>query len=206
MDSVTGMIGEDARCYATDHGHPPGNVSYHQFRNVLTFWNKWMDWANAHRAYLDARRDLFLGEGTPGWLEGSAHCLAGRGFIFLRNPTRELRVARIPVNHWLGLSTGDRFRMTQRYPVEKPLGRYRRGEELLMPVNPAETLMIEVAGEVESSRPATDAHGQADRPLVPKGAPVQNAFLALEEVTRLLKSSDFWPAAPLPGRGNMPSF
>jgi hypothetical protein len=35
MDSVTGLTGEDARCHDASHGHPPGNVSYHQFRNVL---------------------------------------------------------------------------------------------------------------------------------------------------------------------------
>ena len=35
MDSVTGLTGEDARCYDAGHGYPPGNVSYHQFRNVL---------------------------------------------------------------------------------------------------------------------------------------------------------------------------
>jgi hypothetical protein len=34
MDGVTGMIGEDARCYDPHHGHLPGNVSYQQFRNV----------------------------------------------------------------------------------------------------------------------------------------------------------------------------
>ena len=34
MDGVTGSIGEDAHCYDPHHGHPPGDVSYGQFRNV----------------------------------------------------------------------------------------------------------------------------------------------------------------------------
>src|SRR5262249_50678821 len=34
--SVAGFIGEDAYYYATSHGHPPGNVRYHQFRNVMS--------------------------------------------------------------------------------------------------------------------------------------------------------------------------
>lgn len=39
MDSlayaVAGYIGDDAYCYAQNHRHPPGNVRYHQFRNVM---------------------------------------------------------------------------------------------------------------------------------------------------------------------------
>lgn len=39
MDSlsfaVAGYLGDDAYCYARDHGHSPGNIRYQQFRNVL---------------------------------------------------------------------------------------------------------------------------------------------------------------------------
>jgi hypothetical protein len=296
MDSVTGLTGEDARCYDPSHGHPPGNVSYHQFRNVLetlrtlkqrhpkvrfviisglirgmpwlmrylagesvtgavepnpawmdrnnhflppdkchrrgglhwllphgsasldpdkreewyttledprrreaykAFWDHWMKWANTHRTYLEARRDLFLGEGAPGWLEGSAHCLGNGGFLFLRNPSRELRVASIPVNSWLGLEKDEQFQMTLRYPEEKPLGRYRRGEDFLMPMQAGAVLLVEIG---------PGSKGSAERPAVPKGAPVQKAFLTLEEVIRRLEKSDYWPAAPLPGQRKMLSF
>src|SRR5205814_3803855 len=57
-------------------GHPGRLKAYKTFRD------RWMTWADAHRAYLNVRRDLFLGEGAPGWLEGSAHCLGDRGFLF----------------------------------------------------------------------------------------------------------------------------
>jgi hypothetical protein len=297
LDSVTGLTGEDAVCYDPSHGHPVGNISYHQFRNVLAtlrtlkelhpkvhfviisglirgmpwlmrylagesvtgavepnpawmdrndyflpphkchrrggihwilphgsasldpenradwytmledakqrqaykgFWDRWMEWANAHQAYLNARRDLFLGEGVPGWLAGSAHCLNDRGFLFLRNATPELRVGCIPVSAWLGLGKGDLFQMTQRYPAEKSVGRYRRGEDFMMPVKAGEAVMIEIG-------PA--APGAADeRPPVPKGVPVQKAFLTLADAVRLLDKTDFWPAGPLPGRDKMRSF
>jgi hypothetical protein len=162
------------------------------------FWDKWMTWANAQRDYLNVRRDLFLGEGVPGWLEGSAHCRGDRGFLFLRNPTRELRVARVPVNHWLGLERGERFRMMERYPAEKPIGHYRMGEELFLPVAPGATLLVEIGPAV--------AGPAGVRPPVPKEASIQKAFLSLKEVIKLLDTSDFWPAAPLPGRDNMPGF
>ena len=144
-----------------------------------------------------------------GWLEGSAHCLGNGGFVFLRNPTAELRVASIPVNGWLGLEKGEQFQMTLRYPVEKSLGRYRRGEDFLMPVKPGAVLLIEIGPASPltlPSPPGGEGRVRGERPAVPKGAPVQKAFLTLEEVIALLKKSDYWPAAPLPGQGKMPSF
>jgi hypothetical protein len=163
------------------------------------FWDKWMTWVNTHRAYLNVRRDLFLGEGVAGGLEGSAHCLADRGFLFLRNPTARLRVARIPVSHWLGLDAGDRFQLVQRYPAEESLGRYRRGEELLIPVKPGATLMLEISPDAAGTTPGTS-------PQVPPDAPVQKAFLTLTEALRLLGEADLWPSAPLPGQGKMRTF
>jgi hypothetical protein len=86
----------------------------------------------------------------------------------------------------------------QRYPEEKALGSYRRGEDLLLPLQPDQTLLIEISPAGEGT--------VGQRPALPKGAPVQKAFLSLEEVIGLLDRADFWPATPLPGHGNMPGF
>ena len=72
------------------------------------------------------------------------------------------------------------------------------GEELFLPVAPGAKLLVEIG-------PAADGPAGV-RPAVPKDAPVQKAFLSLEELIKLLDKSDFWPAAPLPGRDNMPEF
>src|SRR5262249_17970991 len=81
------------------------------------FWDHWMTWARDHAEFLNVRRDLFLGEGAQNSLEGTAHCRGDRGFIFLRNATPGLRVAQLPINHWLGLDQGPWFELTQRHPT-----------------------------------------------------------------------------------------
>jgi hypothetical protein len=132
------------------------------------------------------------------WLQGTAHCRKDRGFLFLHNPTQQARAARIPLNHWLGLTQGEQFTVRSLHPQEKGYGRYRRGEELVIPVEPGQTLVLEIR--------AATVRERGERPKVPTGLPAQKAFLTLEETIALLTKEDFWLAAPLPGKGKMPSF
>jgi hypothetical protein len=293
---IGGMIGQEAECWDTHHGHLPGRVGYHQFRNVLEtlrtlkqrhpkvrlviisglipgmpwlmrymdeeshtgsfdpaawmdhnnyflppsrshrrgamaylvgngspgaeaqpaegwysmledparrkayqeHWDRWMRWANQHQVFLERRRDLFLGEGVPGWLEGSAHCIEDRGFLFLHNSTSEAKAACISLDSRLGLEKGELFQIDQLYPREQALGQCRRGEALTLAVEPGQTLLLQIEPALGPAR--------GERPAVPASLPVQKPFLSLDEVIRLLEPADFWPALPLPGTGNMPHF
>lgn len=64
---------------------------------------RWMEWVDADRVCLRVRRDLFACEESDNGLQGTAHCVGDRGFIFLRNETDETITGEIPINHWLGL-------------------------------------------------------------------------------------------------------
>jgi hypothetical protein len=159
----------------------------------LTFWTKWLDWADEQVEYLRVGRTLFrepwgdnIVASLPPALEGrlpadsaalhgSAHCIKDRGFLFLFNPSASARVGAIPVNHWIGLSHGEQFLVRQLHPqTGATYGPYRRGEELRVEVPARGVLVIEVA-PVTASMAAT-------KPPVSASAMVDKAFLKWEEI------------------------
>lgn len=156
------------------------------------FFRKWMQWASDNVAYLRTRRDIFREpwgdkrldavhvdmEANFPWddpgLHGSAHCIGDRGFLFIFNPSTQTRVAEIPVNHWLGLTSGDAFALTQVFPEEgAALGSYARGETAKLAV-PADTCMI-----VQIAPHSGDAIAL---PAVPADAPVDPAFYTWDAI------------------------
>ena len=124
--------------------------------------------------------------------------LGDRGYIFLHNAGKGTLAGQIPVNRWLGLETGKKFRIKQTYPNAHDYGVYLRGEDLTISVEPRQTLIL----HVEPTHSCPNKH----TPEVPPGVPVQKAFLNLDEVIRLFDAADFWPAGSLPGKDNMPQF
>ena len=161
-------------------------------------WDRWVSWTNQHRKYLQVRRDLFLNTDSSSGLRGTAHMLGDRGYIFLHNAGKETLAGQIPVNRWLGLETGKKFRIKQTYPNSHDYGVYLRGEDLTISVEPRQTLIL----HVEPTHSCPNKHTLE----VPPGVPVQKAFLNLDEVIRLFDAADFWPAGSLPGKDNMPKF
>lgn len=132
------------------------------------FFMKWRAWATKNHEYLTVKRDLF---GCPGDspLDGSAHIIKDRGFLFLLrggfdkgiNQTTALR-ASIPINRWLQVEENPKalYQIQEVYPREgTDLGVYRYGEEFLydMPMAPAVILSLE---------PAASGIGP-QRPLLP---------------------------------------
>jgi len=164
-------------------------------------WDQWMGWIAENRKYLNVRRDLFL-TGTPASsLRGTAHILGDRGFVFLHNSDERTIVGQIPVNHWLGLDEGAKernFDITQKHPTTLNHGVYRWGETAMIPVASGATILLRI-------EPTSAALRQPADRLNPAGS-IQKAFLELEAVIDLLELGDYWPATPLPGRENMPSF
>ncbi|MSS72026.1 MAG: hypothetical protein EXS64_11115 [Candidatus Latescibacteria bacterium] len=157
------------------------------------FWDRWLTWADCHIAYLRAGRTLFrepwgdrMVASLPPALEGrlpapeaglngSAHCIRDRGFLFLFNPSEQTRIGVVPIHAWIGLTEGQRFIVRERFPDDgRALGAYRRGEELRVAVGPEAAMVIEIA-------PAGD-DAETGRPHLPPDAPVDRAFLRWEDI------------------------
>ena len=77
-------------------------------------------------------------------------------------------------------------------------GVYAWEERWTIAVSPRTTLLLELSPAASSAAVA--------RVDLPTGLLVQKAFLTLDEVIERLEREDLWPAMPLPGRDNMPSF
>ncbi|NQT36668.1 MAG: hypothetical protein HQ581_04215, partial [Planctomycetes bacterium] len=140
------------------------------------FFKKWRAWATKNLDYLTVKRDLF---GCPGDspLDGSAHIIKDRGFLFLfrggfdKGINQQAAVrASIPMNRWLQLEENPKalYQIREIYPREgTDLGVYRYGEEFLydMPKGSAVILSLEPAPSgSRPRRPALD--GQQGQVLV----------------------------------------
>jgi hypothetical protein len=161
------------------------------------FFRKWMNWADQNLAFLRVRRDLFREpwgdeainanhvdmEGSfpslPGddpQLHGSAHCIGDRGFLFLFNPSRQARTARIPVNHWLGLTKGAHFAVREIFPSDgRPCGAFQRGEVMDVPTSPGAAMVLAI-------EPATQPTTRGRPAAPPDDTPVDPAFYEWSQI------------------------
>jgi hypothetical protein len=107
---------------------------------------KWKAFADENRRFLSRKRDLF---GQPGstWVTGSAHCIDDRGYLFLFRTQAERpsgAMASVPLNEWIGLRSGGRYRIERIYPGRQVLAVVERGGTIELPVTaPAEVYRIE---------------------------------------------------------------
>lgn len=136
----------------------------------LAFMKKWKKWASDNIDYLRIKRDLF---GVPlrgNGLDGSAHIIKDRGFIFLFNPTTARHIGSIPLNDLIHLTvTRDQFDIREIYPDSKiHLGTYSYGENLLVAVEPGTCRVLGIKPH----------HGEMSPKVVPEGVNIQPAFQA----------------------------
>jgi hypothetical protein len=113
------------------------------------FLKKWRAWASENHAYLKVKRDLFHCPGDAP-VDGSAHIIKDRGFLFLFTMGGRKVRASIPLNRWLQLeeNPGALYQIRELYPREgTDRGIYRHGEEFLydMPPGTAVVLALEPA-------------------------------------------------------------
>jgi hypothetical protein len=82
---------------------------------------KWLDWGRENIDYMWVRKDL------PDWpavgkVDGSAHIIADRGYVFLFNPNSTPLDASFNLDDSIGLTEGQKYRVSQYYP---PRGKSR---------------------------------------------------------------------------------
>ncbi len=115
------------------------------------FFRKWTQWAAENHRFLNVKRDLF---GQP-WavpIDGSAHFIEDRGYLFLFNECGNDQAGSIPLNEWIGLTQGKIFDLKQIYPEEQWLARgIKRGENTLVPVAASGVAIV----SIEPASPST---------------------------------------------------
>ncbi len=81
------------------------------------FFNHWLDFTDINMEYLKHVRPV-MGQPMTGRCDGTAAIVDNRGFIFLFNPNyRELK-AEFTLNRSIGLTSGEKFTITELYPRE----------------------------------------------------------------------------------------
>jgi hypothetical protein len=139
------------------------------------FFMKWRAWATENHEYLTVKRDLF---GCPGDspLDGSAHIIQDRGFLFLLrggfdkgvNQDTALR-ASIPLNRWLQLEENREalYQLKEVYPHEgTDLGVYKYGEDFLYDMPQDSPVILALEPAVSGSRPRRPLLPEMDQVLV----------------------------------------
>lgn len=135
------------------------------------FLKKWRVWASENHAYLKVKRDLFNCPGDSP-VDGSAHIIKDRGFLFLFPVGGKKVRASIPVNRWLRLDENPDalYQIKEIYPREKTdLGIWRYGEEFLydMPLNSPVVLALEPAPAGSRPQHPVLAAPESQVPTVP---------------------------------------
>lgn len=161
------IFGDDAETFQANVLTSISVTSYCQlgpgFRGLAleenrAFLRKWRAWASEHYDYLKVKRDLF---GCPGFqrVDGSAHILGDRGFMFLfpLGTAPETIRALIPVNRWLGLNedTSAAYEFTELCPQEgRSLGICRYGDEFAYDMPAESPVVLSVRPAAPGARPS----------------------------------------------------
>jgi hypothetical protein len=152
----------------------------------VNFVKKWTDWADRNIAYLRVRRDLF-GEPAIGRVDGYAHVIKDRGFVFLFNPNHRAIAVKIPLNEWVGLTEGDRLMIKELYPregcnhfVDHDGGLAVHGRDLVINVPPQNVQVLELL-PAEPSREEATLFGVAGKVRLNRNAELEIEDAIAEE-------------------------
>jgi hypothetical protein len=107
---------------------------------------KWLDWGHAHAAFLMVWQDL------PNWpqaskVEGSAHILKDRGYVFLFNPNPESQSADFSLDESIGLTQGKHFSIKAEYPDSKLKSGLARGSPVSWMIPPRTAMILNIKPE-----------------------------------------------------------
>ena len=133
----------------------------------LAFLRQWKKWASENLAYLKVKRDLFGQPLRQGGIDGNAHVIKNRGFIFIFNPTEERHIGRIPLDQRILLTTGENYEVRVIHPpAQGSLGSFQHGSSVLVDMPPGTCKVLQIG----------PSQGPAIASKIPTGADIQDAF------------------------------
>jgi hypothetical protein len=129
---------------------------------------KWKAWGNQNLRYLMVKRDLFGMPLREDGIDGSAHIIGDRGYLFLFNPTEKPHAASIPLDSKIMLTQGRVYRIDMLYPHEICYGSLDRGESFCIQIPPRSAYLLAIS----------PYHGDGRLPSIKLegGVDVQSAF------------------------------
>ena len=102
---------------------------------------KWLDWGRANVKYIMVRKDLPVWPAV-GKVDGSAHVVGQRGFMFLFNPNKDSLPGAFALSEEsIGLKGDGTFRVSQFYPTAERMAAARYGETVRWDI-PGQTAVI----------------------------------------------------------------
>jgi len=118
-------------------------------REDREFMRRWLQWGRENAEYL-SRTKVFLS--PPDWesLEGYSHLRDNRGFIFVFNPSFQVKELTLVFDETIGFRRGGgRVTLRMLHPAEaaisEPKASWSYGEAVRLPVPPKDCLILEVA-------------------------------------------------------------
>ncbi len=128
---------------------------------------KWKAWGTQHMAYLKDRVDLFGQPCRKNGIDGTAHVVGDRGYIFVFNPSSEMHWGSIPLNEMIGLHKAGRYSFDEISGDQaRRLGVYAKGDDFAFSIPAKSAMLIEML-------PSKDGLSRAQ---IPAGTVVQPAF------------------------------
>ncbi|HPS54381.1 MAG TPA: hypothetical protein PLP05_02175 [Sedimentisphaerales bacterium] len=112
---------------------------------VFAQLRKWKSWASQNIKYLKDRVDLFGQPCRKNGIDGTAHIIGDRGYIFIFNPCNDIKYGSITLDEMIGLTKGGRFSLEEiSHSDKKRLGVYRHQEDFVFAIEPKSAMLIEI--------------------------------------------------------------
>ncbi len=95
--------------------------------------------------FLKDRVDLFGQPCRKNGIDGTAHIIGDRGFLFIFNPTSEPQQGSIPLTKLIGLTAGTTFELSDISSGKSvPIGVYKMGDDFVFPIAAKSAMAIEL--------------------------------------------------------------
>jgi len=128
---------------------------------------KWTAWATRNQSFLKDRIDLFGQPCRQDGIDGTAHIIGDKGFVFVFNPWPDKHWGSITLDEMIGLTKGARLALDEiSGSTPRRLGVYDRGDDFVFPIEPRTAMLIELKGTEEP----------VSRIALPGGVKPQRAF------------------------------
>jgi hypothetical protein len=117
---------------------------------------RWLQWTVTNKEFLRNTRTI-IGQPSMDQVDGTASIMRDKGFLFLFNPNYRALPARFHLDASIGLSSGERFVLKEKYPNEGRLvgkpraGVWNYGDEVELPIAGTSAAVLELLPAANSS-------------------------------------------------------